>query len=135
MSELRFRAWDKNKMHYSDDYNNLEHFFAHFDGDFNTSILMQFTGLKDKNGKEIWEGDIVKSYFYKEEISEIKFGRCGVNIGEYPAHGFYYTCDDHREILCLGDCLNEIEIIGNAYENPELSSKILNSKSVQEESK
>ena len=65
--------------------------------------LMQFTGIKDKNGKEIFEGDIVKS---SGGIYEVKWDMVG---------GFYPFVDVN--------CLIEdgiVEVIGNIYENPEL---------------
>lgn len=73
--------------------------------------IMQFTGLLDKQGKEIYEGDIVKNQF--DKISEVKFeteevGSCGCCYETFRGSGFIY-----RE---SGD----VEIIGNIYENPEL---------------
>jgi len=120
MREIKFRTWDK-KYHmmeydYSTDlligmdgkvYKKEERNYAgtsfieyevanHFE-------LMQYTGLKDKNSKGIYEGDIVKHPIY------------GVNSVQYS---------DHME-LCNGKwilsrCYKEVEVIGNIYENPEL---------------
>lgn len=69
----------------------------------------QFTGLKDKNGKEIYEGDILKSSPYS--IGAVLF-RNGVFLSEENRDGepFYYPAF-HFSIS---------EIIGNIYENPEL---------------
>jgi len=70
--------------------------------------LMQFTGLKDKNGKEIYEGDIVHYFFMgKEWIEPILWQM--INSMENSFSGF-------RIHGCWANC----EIIGTIYENPEL---------------
>lgn len=73
----------------------------------NPKTLGQFTGLYDKNGKEIWEGDIIKwkDGHGKETIDYVKFTK-GVFMLHYINFSiFYYP---------------ETEIIGNIHENPEL---------------
>ncbi|MHC5250418.1 YopX family protein [Enterococcus sp. LJL90] len=70
--------------------------------------LIQFTGLKDKNGAEIYEGDICKFYVrFGIEVGIIKFVRNGFNI--CFDGGYMYRIDEFQ-----------IEVIGNVYENPEL---------------
>lgn len=87
------------------------------------TVLMQFAGLHDKNGKEIYEGDIVKySVFerFHEEESE--------NIGkvEYVVHkngrvGFApMIWNTHVEDEFYNYEIENIEVIGNVWENPEL---------------
>ena len=67
---------------------------------------MQFTGLKDKNGKEIYEGDVVRYSANKEEhISEVVYIES------------FFGVEKHTGIL---SSFYPIEIIGNIYENPEL---------------
>lgn len=107
--------------------------------DLKNYVLMQSTGLKDKNGKEIYEGDILKfndswgDYCYEGYVDgEIE----GVNYVEiqsestgfifcktkYPDSSlFYYANEEHltfQEILTDSDF--DFEVIGNIYENPEL---------------
>ena len=93
--------------------------------DTDNAKLMQFTGLHDKNGKEIYEGDIVKinahSYdfgFEKDRIGEIRFIE--------GCFGFYkqlsekeYLFNELSTEFGYGE-LEYYEVIGNIYENPEL---------------
>ena len=77
------------------------------------AVLMQYTGLKDKNNKEIYEGDIVKWWGY-----EVQFGR------QLRPERIIYINDyikDTYKILCITENTRQtVEIIGNIYENPEL---------------
>jgi len=111
MREIKFRAWDKEFNH----WNKCAPVILplHTDSSFTLKpatedlILMQFTGLKDKNGKEIYEGDIVK----RREVYIVVFDFCAwmlQRIGE-PAR-FYLNRHP----------TTEWEVIGNIYENPEL---------------
>ena len=80
---------------------------------FNEIELMQYTGLKDKNGKEIYEGDIVKINVDRACVKwNDKYGYFQlVPIGDY-----YFDSD------VIGQALEyvEAEVIGNIYDNPEL---------------
>lgn len=84
--------------------------------DFDDVILMQSTGLKDKNGKEIFEGDVAYNGFrkiivnYGKQAIEEEFGA----IREYVDFNFTLACG-YPEAIPMN-----YEIIGNIYENPEL---------------
>lgn len=80
--------------------------------------LMQFTGLLDSKGKEIWEGDLVKTYGGSGEVRFGSYSAGGQDYYSQDAYGFYVqrsSYKDDTETLTSG-----YEIIGNIYENPEL---------------
>ena len=92
--------------------------------DHNT--IGQFTGLTDKNGKKIFEGDIVTADGY---IFTVKFGKCGgaANTDNFGYMGFYFEGFDEITKNCIGYGLRndicyftEREVIGSIHDNPEL---------------
>lgn len=123
MKEIKFRAWSKEegminvaRLDIVDGslYKRLITGKAY--DYWNDVILMQYTGLKDKNGTEIYEGDIVKYTSELENgIFEVKYGNCRF-YGLWIEATFM---DITTDLFYLG-CSNELEVIGDIYKNPEL---------------
>ena len=137
MREIKFRAWDKKnkEMYYigqefDDEYGcapyleinkNGEWYWEwgdasdEFDLDNKIGILMQYTGLKDKNGKEIYEGDILEVNWEREQ---------------YPIHNIGPVEFDEDNICfvlgeggCPKDDVRYMKVIGNIYEDKDLLTK------------
>ena len=134
MNNLKFRVWDK-KLQITGTVSNIdleyEEVTFYIDDEeeletcqpFEDVVLMQSTGFHDKNGVEIFEGDIINSGYlfkgspfeeedeYEEEKGVVTFFNCGFNI-EFKNHinlfiDIILSCED-------------LEVIGNIYENKEL---------------
>lgn len=135
MREIKFRAWDardkKMRYDYMDDGAELAVSFegvpvSHYGADcceyytHKDFILMEFTGLHDKNGKEIWEGDIVRLY------PDGGWTDCEVRwIEEKAALALYVPkwgtgSVGHPHLNLSKERPDFFEVIGNIYENPEL---------------
>lgn len=83
-------------------------------------ILMQYTGLKDKNGKEIYEGDICKDETTIIEILWSNYYQWGCKIIEGGTLGYGLTFPLWHWDNCKENAYRELEVIGTIYENPEL---------------
>lgn len=130
----KFRAWDKKRgmmkvfgllqncsiaQLYNDDYSSYMAFVDEIK-------LMQSTGLKDKNGIEIFEGDILKIVEVSEQgieeyLTDVKWEDCSFVVKSSKFRDYYDTflaawSGDHNMTYPLF----EIEVIGNIYENPDL---------------
>ena len=120
MRENKFRAWHKGKKIMGEmlgiDILHKEIFFSNEDvdcyehTDFKDIELMQYTGLKDKNNKEIYEGDIVTLHNSKYKV-----------IFNSKEAGFVLRDDEFEMNIPFTNNNNKrMEVIGNIYENPEL---------------
>ncbi len=144
MRELKFRAWDTEmqmicfpKAHYiingsvatpsqkaeawgnqpiGEIYNPEENEHHTVFVEDERFVLMQYTGLKDKNGKEIYEGDIVIKFGIDDAKYEVKYGEQLVGH-DWLGVGFY-TFNKSEQCNIFGG--NYIKVIGNIYENPDL---------------
>lgn len=89
--------------------------------DFNDVVLMQSTGLKDKNGVEIFDGDVVQAEQYLTTTIPVRINGIVKYSDRYTM--FYLDNGSERHDLymqSLGGSIYNLEIIGNIYENPEL---------------
>lgn len=118
MREIKFRAWDKiNKEMFNVESINFQERRVYKDvvsyRNFNDIELMQYTGLKDKNNKEIYEGDIVKLRA-NHGIGVVKY------YDEWGAFVVEYIKPRPLAVLGMNYYKEDIEVIGNIYENSEL---------------
>ncbi len=115
MKEIKFRAWIG-----PEEEELMSKSFSIFEAErilnpFFDQPLMQFTGLLDKNGKEIYEGDIVKWIITRGIIEG------GTSKVVYCPETMCFALQDKGVMSVWGmDEVIELEIIGNIYENPEL---------------
>ena len=120
MRELKFRFWNGNtkEMHQQEDT------WDNFPLCGENECFLQYTGIKSKNGVEIYEGDIVTDRLY--ETGVIMFGDYMAGGQDYyaqNAYGFYLQEYKDGKMLSEDDTESlreKYEVIGNIYENPEL---------------
>lgn len=116
MREIKFRAFIPRKgiMDYEPDYSGVSHILNDsFKSDTAyecDAVWMQYIGLKDKNGKEIYESDFV------DHPNGIKVVNWVDSLAAFDM-GMSNFVSDQEMSMCYMD---EITVIGNIYENPEL---------------
>ena len=144
--QIRFRVWDKKKkviidlqnknyiLNTEDGWHVLKYMTA-LDGyspddyypfyDESNSVLMQFTGLHDKNGKEIWEGDILYDK-YSNLVNQLKRTEC-LSREEFKKVEVFWDIGMGRwgvgnkiGVSSLEFVIEDSEVIGNVWKNPEL---------------
>ena len=128
MNNLKFRVWDKKLKLLGNvsyiDFKSKKMIYHNHNGLFNYYVnfedveIMQSTGLFDKNGKEIFEGDIVVGKFYFAGVGYFDTGEREVIVRNKP------VLWEDGKFLCSGFDLSEmnecIKVIGNIYKNKEL---------------
>ena len=141
MNQIKFRAWNGKEMivptavingkaailkpcndnrEMTDDEG--VHYYCNWDMDVVTNYpLMQFTGLQDKNGVDIYEGDIVSLWYAPRATAKGKI--------KFENGGFYFkTTEAKPEIALAYNCVyeygNSFTVIGNIHENPELLENV-----------
>ena len=132
MRPIKFRAWDRNLKKWCDGNDargfNLfgetlliggilqDGYYSHnvFERLFADVEIMQFTGLHDKNGKEIWEGDILKHSRYWQDHLSREYSQV---IFAYGCFEFTHSLVDHFTLYTIA---SECEVLGNIYENGDL---------------
>lgn len=131
MREIKFRIWNKatDEYVYTDEgfqliFSNLLKNKLNIISANKYLVIEQYTGLHDKSGKEIYEGDLVKLSDDDDDdvffISEVKYF---ADADDYPAFDIVPPDDDwdfQSNVLQMGIIENAVEVIGNIHENKDL---------------
>jgi uncharacterized phage protein (TIGR01671 family) len=111
MQEIKFRFWDGKSMTKNYALEKLMVEVGNVRFDFGDEI-MQYTGLKDRNNKEIYEGDIMQVDYNEKYKAEVYWGDEGLWCLKWNKEGKDYN---YRMFAC-----EKLKVVGNIYENPDL---------------
>jgi hypothetical protein len=112
MRDIRFRAWDTENKEWVYSKPMPDMGFWEWVSYDNTTIFNEWTGITDKNGKYIYEGDIVK---HSNGIKKVYYDEQTISFQMDLSN---YVLDQE-----IGYDIRKIEVIGNIYQNPELLNK------------
>ena len=127
MKEIKFRAWHKEKkkmvgintIYFGAEMATITTYKEPVNSyvlEYKDIELMQFTGLQDTNGVDIYEGDIINAEYRNEWSMEKTKG--SVMFSDNGC--FYLSVTENEGVIFPLFCEGTIEVIGNIYENPEL---------------
>lgn len=130
-TETRYKIQEFN-FGYSDENEFECDYMSGFDEEVIPETVGQFTGLTDKNGKKVFEGDIIQfgedeEYDWEFNIGVVKFGEGTFDSGIYVYTGFFYEDRkgniDHNTLYDWEEDWERCKVIGNIYDNPNLLNK------------
>lgn len=131
MRQIKFRAWNKDANSFYESIGTSTNFFFGINskerlvfekylgkGQWQEEPLQQYTGLKDKNGKEIYEGDLVKIFDWGLEAHKVEWAE---ELGMWSIAVFLIDQKMMESVNDKTDWEGKIfEVVGNIYENSEL---------------